>query len=316
MTSPEKSGNPADYVNRSETKPVGYSGPLAAAHRLKARYQINMIEANLVVAGLCFAVAISLDVSSRDVVKTVHDYHLVMFDTEVYKGGRQDAERHSSKTSQSLKGDRPYHKGGFAGLRGYKVVVSDDWYGGTVSEIAVSGAPILGPDIQPCYPAVTGGPHSYGGALYGHDPALPEHSLLSDWSRRLANSSNVMIPGSVLHEPPVVLLASPRWPERVHSSDTGIVRGYITINSDGTASFELVSETPPRRGFAESVIRALRRSTFFPGTDERGYRITVRVPYQCIFLQGGVASVQFAFGQGELTTPDGRVVRVQVGLIE
>lgn len=84
--------------------------------------------------------------------------------------------------------------------------------------------------------------------------------------------------------PPHAKLANPNWPRNVWLvNDTAVVDGYLTLHKYGLISFELVSESHPRLGFADAVQRAIKHSICYPAKDSDGNRISVRCQYRCIF---------------------------------
>ncbi len=149
--------------------------------------------------------------------------------------------------------------------------------------LSVSSLPEIPPPFLP--------PYENGFAL---PEKSPWESVINDslsWIRRLRHASGRIGKGQSKAVPAYLLLASPLWPERVNELDTGIVEGFITIYKDGTARFELSKEVPPRKGFAREVIRALRKSSFYPAKDREGKRMSVRIPYRCLFLKNHAPSV-------------------------
>ncbi len=88
------------------------------------------------------------------------------------------------------------------------------------------------------------------------------------------------------------MLINPTWPDDVWLvDDTAVVEGLLTLHSYGLMSFELISETPDRHGFALAVKRAIEQSQCIPAKDASGDRITVQCRYRVLFFHDGKPSV-------------------------
>ena len=96
----------------------------------------------------------------------------------------------------------------------------------------------------------------------------------------------------IIDRKPHAMLVNPAWPDNVWLvDDTAVVDGILTMHSYGLMSFELVSETPDKKGFGLAVKRAVEQSQCIPARDSLDNRITVECRYRVLFFHGGQPSV-------------------------
>ena len=109
-------------------------------------------------------------------------------------------------------------------------------------------------------------------------------------SARVNTDRDISLP--IIGRKPHAMLVNPAWPENVWLvDDTAIVDGILTMHSYGLMSFELISETPSKKGFGLAVKRAVERSQCIPARDNNDNRITVRCQYRVLFFHGGQPSI-------------------------